>query len=106
MALAELINLRADGQMKSLEKPPEPLWEQSSETPEAVRVFARSIFVQAPSDADWEGLTPLQRFALLKLSRDNHDNVNFIPALREFGLVGDSPQHAPSTASEEAIAHL
>jgi len=29
----------------------------------------------------------LQRFTLLKLSRESHDNVNFIPALREFKLL-------------------
>jgi hypothetical protein len=28
-----------------------------------------------------------QRFALFKLTRPNHDNDNFIPAMREFGLL-------------------
>ena len=39
-------------------------------------------------------LTVLQRFVLLKLSRDNHDNVNFVPALREFGLADAAPLDA------------
>ena len=34
----------------------------------------------------WETLTPLQRFALIKLSRSSHENANFIPAMKEFGL--------------------
>lgn len=32
----------------------------------------------------------LQRFALYKLTRPGHDNDNFLPAMREFGLVGSS----------------
>ncbi len=34
----------------------------------------------------WQNLTPLQRFALIKLSTSNHENSNFLPALQEFGL--------------------
>nr|WP_319421691.1 nitrate reductase associated protein [Pleurocapsa sp. FMAR1] len=35
----------------------------------------------------WENLTQMQRFVLIKLSRSNHENRNFIPALKEFHLV-------------------
>ncbi|MEO1182111.1 MAG: nitrate reductase associated protein [Cyanobacteria bacterium J06636_28] len=35
----------------------------------------------------WRSLTPAQRFALIKLSRPSHENRNFIPAMKEFGLV-------------------
>ncbi len=35
----------------------------------------------------WAALTSLQRFALIKLVRPGHENRNFVPALREFGLV-------------------
>lgn len=34
----------------------------------------------------WQALTPLQRFALIKLSRPSHENKNFYPALQEFKL--------------------
>ncbi len=34
----------------------------------------------------WQALTPLQRFALIKLSRPSHENKNFLPALQEFNL--------------------
>jgi hypothetical protein len=34
----------------------------------------------------WASLTPLQRFALIKLSRSGHENSNFLPALQEFQL--------------------
>ncbi|HXN09609.1 MAG TPA: nitrate reductase associated protein [Steroidobacteraceae bacterium] len=37
--------------------------------------------------AQWAALAPLQRYALLKLTRPSHDNDNLVPALREFGLL-------------------
>jgi hypothetical protein len=56
-------------------------------TPPEVRTFAQSRRVPSPPDAAWGRLSALQRFALLKLSDDNPDNDNFVPALREFGLI-------------------
>ncbi|MGD1856885.1 MAG: nitrate reductase associated protein [Leptolyngbyaceae cyanobacterium] len=38
------------------------------------------------SDDAWQRLHPAQRFALIKLSRPSHENRNFVPAVREFGL--------------------
>ena len=35
----------------------------------------------------WGNLTPLQRFALIKLSQPSHENHNFLPALRELGIL-------------------
>ncbi|MEN9217149.1 MAG: nitrate reductase associated protein [Gloeomargarita sp. HHBFW_bins_162] len=35
---------------------------------------------------EWQGLTPLQRFALVKLSRPGHEHRNLPQALREFGV--------------------
>ena len=34
----------------------------------------------------WANLSPDRRFALFKLSRPSHENANFIPAMKEFGL--------------------
>lgn len=34
----------------------------------------------------WQSLSDLQRFVLLKLSRPNHENKNFYKAVKEFGL--------------------
>ncbi|MGF1537272.1 MAG: nitrate reductase associated protein [Elainellaceae cyanobacterium] len=34
--------------------------------------------------AQWASLSPLQRFALIKLSRPSHENRNFVPAVQEF----------------------
>ena len=58
-----------------------------SATPPVVASFAKSVGVSPPTARAWGELTELQRFALIKLTRDSHDNVNFVPAMREFGLV-------------------
>jgi hypothetical protein len=88
--LVELVRRRADSEVTLLPGPVDALWEQTGDTPAAVQAFARTVRVGAPSAAEWSRLSQLQRFTLLKLSRDNHDNVNFIPALREFGLAEDA----------------
>ncbi len=37
--------------------------------------------------AQWASLQPLQRFALIKLSRSSHENKNFLLALQEFKVI-------------------
>ena len=39
------------------------------------------------TDAAWNKLEWLQRYALIKLSRPGHENKNFEPALKEFGIL-------------------
>lgn len=39
------------------------------------------------SDEKWKGLSRLQRFALLKLCKEGHENKNLPKAMKEFGLV-------------------
>ena len=36
---------------------------------------------------DWMSLTALERFALSKLLKPGHESKNFVPALKEFGLL-------------------
>ncbi len=85
--LVELVALRARESAKPLAEPPAALWEATGETPAVVATYARSVGATPPSANQWARLTELQRFALIKLTRDNHDNVNFLPAMREFGVV-------------------
>ncbi|WP_448570262.1 nitrate reductase associated protein [Trichothermofontia sp.] len=64
---------------------PNPAWRQIDTVPESVQTKAAEFQVTiAPSQ--WASLTPLQRFALIKLSRAGHENLNFWPALQEFAL--------------------
>ncbi|TVQ59721.1 MAG: nitrate reductase associated protein [Spirulina sp. DLM2.Bin59] len=71
---------------KTLEIDPHPPWLNGDEIPDAV-VAQAAKFNLTLTMAQWHHLTPLQRFALLKLSRPGHENRNFRPALGEFGLI-------------------
>ncbi len=86
-ALAALIISRAGEAPKFLEAQPGFAWEALDAVPEQIAAYARSLEIPPPTLAQWQSLSPLQRFALLKLSLQNHDNVNFIPALKEFKLL-------------------
>jgi hypothetical protein len=99
--LVQLLADRCQDVAKPLPEGSTVPWEEADSTPAAVISFAQSIHIPPPSASQWRGLTPLERFVLLKLSRDNHDNVNFAPAMAEFGLCpanveegGRSPERA------------
>lgn len=63
-----------------------PAWSNTSCIPDRV-IDVIAAFGLPPMDRkSWAGLSTLQRFALLKLTRPGHDNDNFLPAIREFGL--------------------
>jgi hypothetical protein len=61
-----------------------PPWLDTATVPEMVQAKARDFDLTIRVD-QWENLSPLQRFALIKLSRSSHENANFI-AMKEFGL--------------------
>lgn len=84
--VVELVEVRAREPARPLADPPRPLWEDAAHLPAAVSAFAERAGLAPPRPDEWRALNELQRFVLLKLSRDNHDNVNFVPAMREFGL--------------------
>jgi hypothetical protein len=88
--LVDLVALRAQEDAKPLPEPQPELWECASRTAPVVTFYATALGLSPPSDAQWAILTPLQRFVLIKLTRDNHDNVNFAPAMQEFGLAEPS----------------
>jgi hypothetical protein len=69
--------------------PPEsaPPWADASAVPQRIGEWARGVGVAPPTDEQWAALTPLQRFALFKLTRPGHKNENFLPAMREFSLL-------------------
>jgi hypothetical protein len=86
---AEVVHLvvsRAGEAAKPLTEQAWRHWERPDRIPTAVADYAMSLGLAPPSVSQWAALTPLQRFVLIKLTRDNHDNVNFVPALQEFGL--------------------
>lgn len=64
---------------------PAPAWLQATAIPQDVQTQASQFGVSLTLE-QWQALTPLQRFALIKLSRPSHENKNLLPALQEFGL--------------------
>lgn len=66
---------------------PDPAWLNDREIPATVlaKITEEGLEITV---AQWANLTLLQRFALIKLTRSSHENNNFLPALREFSLVG------------------
>lgn len=96
--LVALIEQRAHEQAKTIAVEPAPAWTRPDEVPENVIAFARETGVPPPSPRQWARLTPLQRFTLLKLAREGHDNLNFIPALLEFGLLDAQAAAAAQSA--------
>jgi hypothetical protein len=71
---------------KDLDLPPHPEWLDETKIPSPVleKLTELNLSLSIPQ---WSSLTPIQRFALIKLSRPSHENSNFLPALKEFNLV-------------------
>lgn len=63
-----------------------PNWENSTVIPVSVTEQADQIGVSFSLE-NWQKLTTIQRFVLIKLSRSSHENHNFLPALKEFQAV-------------------
>ena len=85
-ALTALIAFRTGDVAKALAEAPCKQWDDPHRVPQAVIDYARQVGLEAPTLCRWAALSRLQRFVLIKLTRDKHDNVNFAPAMREFGL--------------------
>ncbi|AFZ00322.1 nitrate reductase associated protein [Calothrix sp. PCC 6303] len=64
---------------------PRPAWINSEEIPEYVGKKVTEIGLSLAL-TDWQNLTYIQRFALIKLSRSHHENENFPKAMAEFNL--------------------
>ncbi|NES20450.1 MAG: nitrate reductase associated protein, partial [Symploca sp. SIO3E6] len=65
---------------------PHPPWLDATIIPSSIEEKAQELGISITL-SQWESLAPVQRFALIKLSRPSHENKNFLPALQEFGLV-------------------
>lgn len=86
---AELLRLIAGcraGEAVFLPVDAAPAWADRACVPERIVEMIRALDLPRLSPIAWAGLSTLQRFALLKLTRPGHDNENFLPAIHEFGL--------------------
>ncbi|GAB4243066.1 MAG: nitrate reductase associated protein [Elainellaceae cyanobacterium] len=65
---------------------PQPAWLDADHIPDTVQAKSQEVAVNLTPD-QWANLSPLQRFALIKLSRSQHENKNFLPAIKEFQVI-------------------
>ena len=84
--LQALITTQTGTSAKTLSIQPQPPWADAATVPETVQDKFAQQQVSLTLE-QWAGLSELQRFALIKLSRPSHENQNFMPALKEFGLI-------------------
>ncbi len=84
--VSQLIFEHTGHQASMLPVDPDPAWLKEGEIPASIQTKAAEVGVEITS-TQWANLTPLQRFALIKLTRSQHENNNFLPALQEFGLI-------------------
>ncbi len=83
--LQAMVQLRSKERVKDL--PVEEIWPWQRESPPPETVAKAQQEQVALSPAQWQSLSDIQRFVLVKLSRPSHENRNFVPALQEFGLM-------------------
>lgn len=83
--LEQLILKRTGIPAKQLPIEPDPAWMDSTNLPASVQEKAQELGLTITTQ-QWQSLTSLQRFALIKLSRSGHENKNFPRAMAEFNL--------------------
>ncbi|MBD1843698.1 nitrate reductase associated protein [Cyanobacteria bacterium FACHB-63] len=81
--LHQLIEQRTGETATDLAIDENPPWNDTVNIPESVTEQAEKVGVTI-TRSQWELLTPIQRFVLIKLSRSSHENANFLPAVKEF----------------------
>ncbi len=81
--LTHLISQRTGETAKDFPVEPQPDWLNAQDIPSSVLAKAQEVGL-AIAPAQWGDLSPIQRFALIKLSRSAHENRNFLPAWHEF----------------------
>lgn len=84
--LQQLILERTGTLAAKLPIEPHPAWMDSTTIPASIQEKSQEMGITL-TPHQWENLTPLQRFALIKLSRSGHENKNFPRAMAEFYLL-------------------
>lgn len=90
--LQDLILAKTGAIAKELPIDPQPPWAQREAIPSQLQAQLQK-YEFTLTLSQWQALTPLQRFVLIKLSAPKHENRNFPQAMAEFGLIsqGDRP---------------
>ncbi|WP_205942676.1 nitrate reductase associated protein [Pedobacter psychroterrae] len=84
--LMELIAKYTDSGATELVIDPFPAWRNLQQIPAMLIEKSEELHLNI-SISQWQNLTDIKRFALLKLCRPGHENKNFPKAVTEFGLL-------------------
>ena len=84
--LMELIAKYTDNGATELAIDPFPAWRNLQQIPAILIEKSEELHLNI-SISQWQNLTDIKRFALLKLCRPGHENKNFPKAVTEFGLL-------------------
>lgn len=98
--LAALIAGRCGHEATYMDVDHDPEWARLTSVPDSLQEKANE-FGWMISLSQWQQLTDLQRFALVKLKRPGHENKNFPKAMREFGLTEDAKPSLSSLSAGE-----
>ncbi len=83
--LQTLVTEKTGTPAKTLSIDDNPPWLNANHIPVEIQEKAAEFNKEITLE-QWDKLTSLQRFALIKLSRPSHENSNFYSALQEFNL--------------------
>ena len=86
-AIENLVKATTGDELRPLDVGTRRPWDDP-DVPVQVTRKTRELGAVPPTGYQWRALTTLQRFALIKLSRDGDHHRNLIAALREFNLLG------------------
>ncbi|AFZ35528.1 hypothetical protein Sta7437_1974 [Stanieria cyanosphaera PCC 7437] len=84
--LQNLVQEKSGAPAGELPLDPHPAWLDQTSIPQDLQTKLAESNLNITIE-QWSKLTPVQRFALIKLSRPSHENKNFLPALKEFQLI-------------------
>ncbi|PSB02855.1 nitrate reductase associated protein [Merismopedia glauca] len=84
--LKQIVLARSGAEPKDLPIEENPSWMNEDMVPESVIAKAQESNLEVTVEK-WRNLLPVERFALIKLSRSSHENRNFLPAAKEFHLL-------------------
>jgi len=84
--LCKLIISRTNNLPTPIPVPENPAWSNQDEIPYTIQEKLTDISASSTL-SQWQSLTDLQRFALVKLSSSGHEHKNFLKALIEFNFL-------------------
>ncbi|PCE28307.1 hypothetical protein BWP39_07255 [Paraburkholderia acidicola] len=87
-ALFEMLRTHANVEPEWFTPEDAPAWTRTDTVPDGVARQASLAGLPAPTPEQWAQLDPFRRYVLAKLSRKPESNHDFVPAMKEFGLVG------------------